>query len=186
MPNIYFLSPPDTESSGGIKYLYRQTDILNRHGYSAAVVHDRPGFRHTWFENRTRVICTQDTPITANDILVFPEVFGPQASTFAPGVRKVVFNQGCYRTFNLYGLGTDKSVPSYLDPDIVAIIVASSDAEQYLRYAFPSKRLLRVTLGIDASPFSGIVTFFVTSLYSGPRPYSIVSSPGGRRIVPPS
>ncbi len=154
MSTIYFLSPPDTEPSGGIKYLYRQADILNRRGYSAAVIHDRPGFRHTWFENRTRVVCTQDTPIAADDILVFPEVFGPQVSTFARGVRKVVFNQGCYRTFSLYGLAGDKSAPSYLDPDIVAVIVASDNSERYMRHAFPSKRLLRITLGIDATLFS--------------------------------
>ena len=152
--NIYFLSPPDTEPSGGIKHLYRQVDILNRNGYSAAVVHDRPGFRHAWFENRTRVLHTQDAPINADDILVFPEVFGPQVSTFARGVRKVVFNQNCYRTFTLYGLDNDKSAPSYLDPDIVALVVASADAERYLRHAFPSKRLLRVSLGIDAALFS--------------------------------
>lgn len=154
MSTIYFLSPPDTEPSGGIKHLYRQADILNRNGYSAAVVHERPGFRHTWFDNRTRVVSTSEIKLAPTDFLVFPEVFGPQVSTFAKGVRKVVFNQNCYRTFTLYGLDRDKSAPSYLDPDVVAVIVASVNAEAYLRYAFPSKPLFRVSLGIDATLFS--------------------------------
>ncbi len=85
---------------------------------------------------------------------MFPEVFGPQVSTFAPGARKVVFNQNCYRTFTLYGLDKDRSAPSYLDSDVQAVIVASSYAEEYLRHAFPSKRLFRISLGIDATLFS--------------------------------
>jgi glycosyltransferase involved in cell wall biosynthesis len=136
MSCIYFLSPPDTEPSGGIKHLYRQVDILNRNGYSAAVVHDRPAFRHTWFENQTRVVHTSDVKFAADDFLVFPEVFGPQVSTFAPGAREVVFNQNCYRTFTLYGLDKDRSAPSYLDSDVQAVIVASR-----LRRGVPASRV---------------------------------------------
>lgn len=154
MASIYFLSPPDTEPSGGIKHVYRQADILNRNGFNAAIIHQQPGFRHAWFENRTPILYPPEPKLAATDILVFPEVFGPQVATFARGVRKVLFNQNCYRTFMLYGLDRDKSAPSYLDPDVVAVIVASDDAVRYIRHASPSKRLYRISLGIDATLFS--------------------------------
>ena len=118
MPTIYYLSPLDTAPSGGIKQLYRQVDILNRNGYSAAVVHRTPGFRHAWFRNETRIVYGPDLRLTAADILVMPEVFGHQA--FARGIRKVVFNQNCYRTFVNYANGEDPSTIPYRDPEVVA------------------------------------------------------------------
>ncbi len=154
MSNIYFLCPTAAEPSGGIKQLYRQTDILNRNGFNAAVLHRTPGFRHTWFENRTRIVYAPDLTFTTDDFLVIPEVFGPQLATFARGVRQVVFNQNCYRTFAMYGIEEDESVASYLDPEVVAVIAASDDAMRYLAYAFPAVRLYQISLGVDASLFS--------------------------------
>jgi len=52
---IYYLCPDWNNIQGGIKQIYRHVDILNRHGYSAFVLHRKWGFRCSWFHNKTKI-----------------------------------------------------------------------------------------------------------------------------------
>jgi len=52
---IYYFCPDSDKPSGGVKQIYRHVDVLNRHGMSAYVLHKKPGFRCSWFENDTNI-----------------------------------------------------------------------------------------------------------------------------------
>jgi Glycosyl transferases group 1 len=53
---LFYLCPDNDTPSGGIRVIYQHVDILRRHGYRAFVVHERQGFRCSWFRNETPVL----------------------------------------------------------------------------------------------------------------------------------
>ena len=63
---------------------------------------------------------------------------------FSTPAKKVIFNQGCYLTFDGLPINNDRLITMYNDKDIAAIIVVSEDSKNYLRYTFPKMRIFRV------------------------------------------
>lgn len=53
---IYYLCPDYGAHAGGVRVIYRHVDLLRRNGYEAFVVHERRGFRDTWFESEAPVL----------------------------------------------------------------------------------------------------------------------------------
>jgi hypothetical protein len=187
----YYLSADVVGASGGTRVIYRHVDLLVRNGFDACVVHEREGYRCTWFANETPVRgwtrrrhggdsalsrrglryvrrgfrrsdadrpylqLTEDPSflLTQDDVLVIPEHFGPHLAEIAPGVPKVIFNQGPSLTFQHYPEdGSGVSWP-YTHPDVLGAIVASDYARSYLLHAFPSLKLHRVRLAVDPTLF---------------------------------
>jgi hypothetical protein len=135
---IYYLSPDDNAPSGGIRVIYRHVDLLNAAGVDAAVLHDRPGFRVDWFDNRTRVLAARDVTLGAGDLLVVPEYYGPGLGALPVGCRKVVFNQNAYQTFARVPFGTTAPGAPYAGVGgIEALLTVSQDNAALLRHAFP-------------------------------------------------
>ncbi|MGK7346389.1 MAG: glycosyltransferase [Candidatus Nitrospinota bacterium M3_3B_026] len=151
---IYFYCFDNDRPVGGIKQIYRHVDALNEIGYRAFVLHDRPGFRASWFENKTRIEYTPSVSLAADDILAAPELVGPAFTQTAKGVRKVIFNQNCYYTFNAYGLDPADMKSPYLSDDLAAVITVSEDSKDYLGFAFPGIPVHRVRYGIDSGLFA--------------------------------
>ena len=178
---LYFICTENKKPVGGIKQLYRQVDILNKNGFNAFIVHRKKGFRHKWFENETKIIYNlgtfnkidkifkkkikpfkiiknyirtkKDDPIEENGILIIPEIFGPYLNTLNDNIKKVIFNQNCYYTFNNCTLDLTKNKPVYLDKNFLASIVVSEDSKKYLEYTFPKSITHRIHLGINTSKF---------------------------------
>jgi glycosyltransferase involved in cell wall biosynthesis len=150
---IYLYCPDDNRPNGGIEKMYRQVDVLNRHGFDAVIVHLAEGFRCTWFENNTPVVYARAVRPAPQDFIVAAEIYGPDVARTAPGIRKVIFNQNCYNTFLHYPLDNSPGETPYLHPDIVATITVSEDSLSYLTHAFPSARVLRIHPGIDGAIF---------------------------------
>lgn len=98
------MCPDDNKSIGGIKCLYRHVDVLNRNGFSAAILHNNLGFRCNWFENKTNIIYQDEVKFKSNDFLVIPEVYGQNLSEIKRGLKKVIMNQNAFCTFNHYSL----------------------------------------------------------------------------------
>lgn len=124
--NIYLLCPDIDSPSGGVKFIYRYVDILNKSGFSAFVLHQKKRFRCTWFEHNTKIAYIDNTKIRKlasrvkqlfngrnmgnkiylfnaptstimlNDFIVIPASFGPNLANIALGTKKVILNQGCY------------------------------------------------------------------------------------------
>ena len=56
-PRLFFHCFPDKASPvGGVKQHYRQVELLNTLGFEAYVVHQRPGFRASWFPSTAPVV----------------------------------------------------------------------------------------------------------------------------------
>jgi glycosyltransferase involved in cell wall biosynthesis len=150
---IYVLCPDDNRPSGGVKKLYRHVDVLNQHGWQAFLLHQKPAFRCTWFNNTTHVTYIPDVRLEATDYLLIPEVYGPAISSIQPGIRKVIFNQGGYLTFHGYSLAKKEDLPAYRHPEVIATLVVSNDSKQYLEYVFPGLPVHHIRYGIDPSLF---------------------------------
>lgn len=142
--NICVLCPDLNSATGGVKMLYRHVDILNKNGFSAAILHQQQGFRCTWFENQTRVVYISDVSAGNVDFLVVPEAYGPGIAQFGRGINKVIFNQNAYYTFKHYSLAKDDLTTPYRHLDVVAALVVSEDNKAYLQYVFPDLPIFRV------------------------------------------
>lgn len=181
--SIYYLCPEHVNPVGGVRVIYRHVDILNRHGISAYVVHQTLGFRAMWFENNTPIVYWHNNKLTRflerikrrvspnvpielrisggkepaighNDILVVPEIYGPDlASAYGRGIKKVVLNQGCYLTFDGYSFQRDRLITPYQNSDVLATLINSKDGEDYLRHCFPTLPLFRFRVSIDPNIF---------------------------------
>ena len=149
--HIYIWCPDVNDPVGGIKILYRHVDLLNAAGISATLLHNSPGFRCTWFENRTIIGTRSLSELRPFDFVMIPEVAGdslrePTAAT------KIVFNQNCYYTFKNLDVSTYRAAAD-LYRDVQACLVVSEDSRAYIRHAFPELPVYRVHNSIDPSVF---------------------------------
>jgi glycosyltransferase involved in cell wall biosynthesis len=150
---IYYFCFDHDRPTGGVKQIYRHVDILRRHGHEAFVLHDTPGARATWFANQTPII-DRATFVRQHDatfdLVVLPEDLGDRILEF-PG-HKVIFNQNVFAGFTALHWSTP-TYP-YLDPDVVATLTVSDHNREYLSFAYPQTKVLRVHCGVDASRFT--------------------------------
>ena len=181
---IYYLCPEHKHPVGGVRVIYQHVDILNRNGIPAYVVHKTKGFRVNWFENTTALVYWRDTfldrlvarfkrrmdpdkvielpirggtrsVIDASDILVIPEMYGPDlAAAYGRGIKKVILNQNSYLTFVGYSVNKERLITPYHHPDVLATLVNSEDGECYLQHSFPELPLYRFRLSIDTKRFA--------------------------------
>jgi hypothetical protein len=150
---IYVLCPDDNNPWGGIRKLYRHVDVLHAHGWPATILHKQPGFRCTWFANQTPVAYVGQAVVGHSDFVAVPEVYGPNITAMFPGVRKVIFNQNCYLTFQGFSLDLPEARMPYDHVDVVAALVVSQDSQEYLRYVFPKLQVHRLRYSIDPELF---------------------------------
>src|SRR5262245_58977470 len=103
------LCPDYNLPSGGVRVLYRQVDILNRHGVEALILHSKENFRCSWFENSTKTASIQRILMARRqpefDYVVVPEIYGDSAVPYLKGYKKVLFSQSWGYTFIDYRLG---------------------------------------------------------------------------------
>ena len=165
---VYFWSPDVNHPSGGIRAIYRFTDALASSGIDAAVMHQRRGFRASWFQNTTPVVAAEDVAVRGNDVLVLSELDAPSTISAAPGVTKVILNQHQYWTFV-------QGPVDYLHPDVASVIAVSDDGMRYLTYAFPGLQPHRVRCAVDTDLFRPRVAdreraiVFLAGKGTGPR-----------------
>jgi hypothetical protein len=142
-PRIFYFCYDSQQPTGGERHSYQHVDILRRHGYEAFVLHKQPGFRLRWFENNTPVVYWRDLDIRgATDYFVYPETLGLTIRGM-PG-KKIIFNKNVYYGFNVMGL-SERGPCVYADDDVVCVISVSHHNAEYLRFTYPSKRIVVVT-----------------------------------------
>lgn len=146
---IYFYCADNDKPSGGTKQTYRHVDILNELGFDAAVLHETPGFRLSWFDNATRIEYARDVSFQPDDIIAGPGTAGPAFPETAKGTAKVIFNRNCYRTFEDDGSEKNGISTLYKHEDVKGVITVSRDSREYLEFAFPGIEVKRVRPGID-------------------------------------
>lgn len=149
-PTVYYLVPHLSEPAGGVRVMYRHVDLLNEMGVSAAVLHDSDGFRAGWFDNETRIVHPGGFRLREDDILVLPEVYASGLGLLPPNVRKLIFNQAAYHTYDRVPMGTDP----YTDlPGLLGIMAVSEENAELLRFSFPGIGVWRTRPMIDAKLF---------------------------------
>jgi glycosyltransferase involved in cell wall biosynthesis len=155
LPHVFFVCPDTDVPSGGIRVIYRHVAHLNAAGLPASVVHRAPGFRPTWFDTAgVPVTHTEALTPTRADLLVIPEIYGPDLARIGPGVPKAVFNQNAYNTFLGYTPDpADRRTP-YTHPEVAGAVVVSDDNAAYLRHGFPGLAVHRVVNAIDPALFA--------------------------------
>jgi glycosyltransferase involved in cell wall biosynthesis len=149
---IFYLCPDSDIPSGGIRVIYKHVDMLNSIGYSAAVVHGRPGFACTWFKHQTKTVAAREVNMSASDVLVVPEYYGANLGLLPDVPRLIIFNQNSYKTFSAAG-----ALPAWQHYSrsgrIETMLVVSLDNKEYLRYAFPEIRVERIRNSVDSKIF---------------------------------
>jgi glycosyltransferase involved in cell wall biosynthesis len=167
-PRIFILSPDTNIPIGGIKQLYRHTDILNNNGFEAYILHSKKNFRCNWFDNNTRICRLSKTKLQKSDYLVVPEIYGGlfcrhkmikwhnrQLKNFiSTSNNTVVFNQNCYLTFNGFSTGIGDINPFWQNDSIKAVLVVSEDSRQYMNYALGNIKVFKIHNSIDREIFS--------------------------------
>jgi len=180
-PKIYFICPTNKFASGGVKHIYRQVELLNQNGFNSVLLLKEKADQN-WFSSKVPVevspyifkklkyhyknkkinifrklilsfLKTLSINLEKDPILVFPEIYGPRIHEIEVGVKKVIFNQNCYYTFDHFPLFQDPQNNPYLHRDTAAIIVCSKDAQHYMENTFPNANTFRMRLGIDSEIF---------------------------------
>jgi hypothetical protein len=137
-PVVYFLTPDQRAPRGGVRTNYRQVDILNAAGIEAAVLHTAPGFRCTWFANDTRTTSADEVRLGPDDVLVVPEFYSPGFDLLPKDIRKIVFNQGAYHTFDYAPDAAERAGAPYTElENLLCMVTVSDDSAALLRYTFP-------------------------------------------------
>jgi len=154
-PIAYFVCPDTDAPSGGVRVIYRHVGHLTAAGIGATVVHRARGFRPSWFRDEGVPITSTEeiTPRPGIDLLVIPEIYGPDLAVIAPGVRKAVFNQNAYNTFNGYNPDPADLRTPYGHAEVAAAVVVSEDNRAYLRHAFPGLDVRRTVNCVDPALF---------------------------------
>jgi len=162
-PTIYFLTPDTDIPSGGVLVIYRHVDLLNSAGIRAFVLHQRCGFRCTWFAHDTPVTDVKTARVGRGDLLVVSEPDVCLVCEHPPGMRHVVLNQSVSLTWKRHA---ERVIHHYTtSPDLAGVVTVSDYCADLLRYAFEGVTIHRIHLGIDPTLF-----------YPGDRPR-------GRRIA---
>jgi glycosyltransferase involved in cell wall biosynthesis len=149
-PCVYYLVPHLSEPAGGVRVMYRHVDLLNEMGVPAAVLHDSEGFRAGWFVNDTRVVYPSGISLCEDDILVLPECYGPGLGLLPAPVRKIIFNQAAYHTFDLIPAGGN---PYENVPNLLGVMAVSRDNLELLNFCFPGLAVWGTRPVIDAKIF---------------------------------
>ncbi len=160
-PTIYFLTPDFQAPAGGIAVIYRHVDILVKAGIDAFVLHQRRGFRCSWFDNQTPIRYVEDTRVLQGDLLVVPELHADVLAKLSPGISHVLFNQNTHLTWKH---GDDIRHAYLMSPDLAGVITVSKHNAEMLRYAFSGCSIARIHLSIDPEVFHPV---------SGARPKRI-------------
>lgn len=97
---VVYVVPDVTEPSGGVRAIYRHAELAERIGVDAKVWHFAEDFRAWWFSSSAKVISGETVELGPDDVLVVPEVLVLDGFDPAPGVRKVIYNQNHYYTYD--------------------------------------------------------------------------------------
>jgi len=154
---IIYGCPPDNTPTGGVKVIYKQSEILNGLGIESAIWHPQhPDFKCTWFEN-SAVLIRDGELNPATDLIVIPEIWISAYFNNLKGMgfKVAVYVQNCYFThFNM------NPAPNNLTPDLMRaadlLLSISDDTSRFLTDLVgvdPSKIILQ-RYSIDQSLFS--------------------------------
>ena len=150
---VYYVCPDIPVPVGGTKVMYDHVTQLAGMGVPAAVVHERAGFRCTWFASDARVIDYASLDFCRPGILVIPETLGINSPIWGVPQPKVIFNQNAFNTFYDFPLTQTNIEWFYNRRDVLGCMVVSESDENLMRALFPSLFVSRVRNCVDGGVF---------------------------------
>lgn len=147
---VVYLSPDSTQPTGGVKVFYRHVEVLRALGVDAHVMHERKGFRCTWFDSSAPVLCQED--LRPGDHAVVPEVMPHVALRLRTrGVPYTMFVQNGYLVLEVSSPADTRAAYEGAG----AVLAISDDTLELLREMLPGLAvpLLRVQASVDATRF---------------------------------
>jgi hypothetical protein len=128
-------------------------DLLNEAGIPAMVLHQRPGFRCSWFDNSTAVTDIRATAVGPHDTVVVPEVDVDVVAALPRRVRHIVLNQSGHLTWRRAGAVVAGHYRAGAGVGLLGTVVVSQHSARLLAFAYPDLTVVRVRNGIDPALF---------------------------------
>ncbi|BAP33581.1 glycosyl transferase group 1 [Chryseobacterium sp. StRB126] len=181
---IYFICPSVSVPFGGIKQIYKYVNILNNHGYNAAVLLKKNKKKaNIWYpftkisyhyELIKNIENSSSSKNHKNSLyeklkIFFHCFFSPQIEKDALFVFPEIYGKSFHKTipnhqyvilnqncyYTFQGYGYDYNEENpYLSKNCMGTIVASENAQKYFDLVFPSHNLYKARLGIDTEVFN--------------------------------
>ena len=131
---ILFLCPDATTPYGGIKAMYQMVDVLVESGFDAYIWHASPRTEMSWFPSQTPVLAEPKLRLQERDVLVVPEMLGPNYARTASRANVVILNQNHFHVFRGAGLQDDwpGTYPGW--PNAVAVITTSRAIRNFVDF----------------------------------------------------
>jgi hypothetical protein len=131
--------------------MYRHIDLLNAAGLPSAALHQRPGFRYSWFANDTIVTDVRSSAVGPDDVLVLPELDVDLVAGKGLAIRHIVLNQSGHLTWNR---APDQVIEHYrTSVDLLGTITVSEHSAELVGHAFPQLQVHRVRGSVDPLVF---------------------------------
>jgi glycosyltransferase involved in cell wall biosynthesis len=92
--------------------------------------------------------------ISDKDILVIPEVYGPDFERIGPGIPKIIFNQNAFYTFDKYPMDCESTTGNYISESIKACLVVSDNNQELLQTIFPQLSIFKVSPYVNLKIFN--------------------------------
>lgn len=139
MKRIVYGAPRSNTPSGGVKVIYKQSELINQIGAVSAVWHPGEGdYRCTWFENNAQVISGELN--AEDDFVILPEIWatGYSEEFKSKGIKYGIYVQNAYYTHVNLNIKNEKAIiEAYENADIVLSI--SKDSSRYIQEIFGIK-----------------------------------------------
>ena len=146
---IVFLCPADNRPSGGIKVIYRHSELLHSNGVESYVFHPHnPRFSCTWFSHH--VVHHDGWSLNPkNDFVIIPEIWAAQFGKryMELGFKYAIYVQNGYATHHNF---SDDTGRVYENADLLLSI--SDDTSTMLSIAYPNihvEKIMRTFYTID-------------------------------------
>lgn len=173
--NIVYLYPVFEKPTGGIKVVYRHSELLNENGVPSEILHSKNpkvckgwfwpkpylrgvDFRCSWFDHNATIRTPKLKIDPEKDFVVIPEIWAASFGNYLrkQGIHYAIFNQGAYSTkIGIRDLTEDDLRNAYENADIILSI--SEDTTKVINLKYPTistSKILRIIPGIDTKLFS--------------------------------
>jgi len=155
MKRIVYGAPRSNTPAGGVKVIYKQSELVNQLGRRSAVWHPGEGFyRCTWFENHAEVINGELN--AEDDFVILPEIWatGYHEEFINKEINYGIYVQNAYYTHVNLNLRNEKAIiEAYENAKIILSI--SKDSSKYIQEIFgiESNKIVLQRYSIDNKIF---------------------------------
>ncbi len=150
-PTVYFYLLDNDAPFGGTRTIYRHIEMMRRSGLSAVALHQKRGFRFTWFDHQVPTDSVSNVAIGPDDLLVVPEPFVPVIARGPAVPRHVVLNQNPFLTWGEQPAAVSRHYFSDRRP--LAIISTSAFTTEFVHFCFPRIEVHEVRPTLDPAIF---------------------------------